>query len=206
MRARRGRAGWARVAVAVAWLLLVGCGESLPEAVSNEPMQGAELGEALGGGGYVLYLRHATSDSSVDQGAPPEVTDCGRQRNLSRDGREQAERIGEAVDDLDIPVGEVLASPYCRTMQTAELALGEAIEEYRLLNGDDEAAVKDLVELLSDPPSRGNTWLVGHVSNIGAAADIDIPEGGTAVFAPGGDGEFALVATVPPDGWDELQD
>ena len=41
-------------------------------------------------------------------------------------GRDEARRIGVAIKRLEIPVGEVMASPFCRTMETAQLIFGRA--------------------------------------------------------------------------------
>jgi phosphohistidine phosphatase SixA len=193
------------VAVLIVCLAVVaGCTDVAPPEVSAAPLEGAALGEALQRGGYVLFWRHTTSDGSHDQGAPPQVTDCGRQRNLSSSGRADAERVGDAMRRVGVAVGDVRASPFCRTVDTATLAFGDVTEDDRLLQGESAASAAALAELLSQRPSRGNTVLVGHVGNIGAAAGIHIEEGEVAVFAPGGDGDFALVATVGVDGWDDL--
>jgi phosphohistidine phosphatase SixA len=42
-------------------------------------------------------------------------------RQLSAKGRAAAQRIGAAIRRLDIPIGRVLASEYCRTRETARL-------------------------------------------------------------------------------------
>jgi len=46
--------------------------------------------------------------------------------NLSRRGQEQAKRLGDTFRARGIPVGDVLASPYCRAMDTGKLAFGRA--------------------------------------------------------------------------------
>lgn len=48
--------------------------------------------------------------------------ECSTQRNLDATGRAQARRIGEALRAQGVRVGAVLASEWCRTMETAELA------------------------------------------------------------------------------------
>lgn len=192
---------------AVALALLAGCGQEPPPAVTAEPLEGPALVEALTRGGYVLFLRHATTDSSYDQGAPPQVTDCGRQRNLSTIGREESERIGGHIRDLGIAVGEVRASPYCRTVDTATLAFGDdVVEDERLLSGESSATAAALDVLLAERPERGNTVLVGHGSNLGAATGVDVAEAEMAVFAPLADEGYALVARIPFDAWAALAD
>ena len=52
--------------------------------------------------------------------------DCAHQRNLTDGGRADARAIGAAIRSLGIPIGEVLASPFCRTRETAELIFGRA--------------------------------------------------------------------------------
>jgi phosphohistidine phosphatase SixA len=49
---------------------------------------------------------------------------AARQRNLTDGGRADARAIGAAIRSLGIPIGEVLASPFCRTRETAELIFG----------------------------------------------------------------------------------
>jgi hypothetical protein len=78
------------------------------------------LAERLRRGGYVLAFRHAATGSETDSGG--DLRDCSRQRNLSAEGRDQARGIASAFERLGIPVGAVLASPYCRTRETARLA------------------------------------------------------------------------------------
>jgi hypothetical protein len=76
--------------------------------------------QALRGGGVVLF-RHAIAPGGGD---PPgmRLGDCATQRNLDDAGRTQARRIGEAFRRAGIGVGSVLASAWCRTLETAELA------------------------------------------------------------------------------------
>ena len=81
--------------------------------------------ERLRRGGYVLAFRHAATDFSMTD-TTRDLRDCSRQRNLSAQGRRQARTIGISFRRLGIPVGRVLASPYCRTRQTARLAFGRA--------------------------------------------------------------------------------
>src|SRR5918992_1485576 len=89
--------------------------------------------EGLRRGGYVLALRHAATDFSMSD-TTRDLRDCSRQRNLSAEGRRQARSIGSAFRRLGIPVGVVLASPYCRTRETARLAFGRARSSRDLLS------------------------------------------------------------------------
>lgn len=185
-------------------LLVAGCGGlSAPEP--EGPLTGERLVEALRDGGLVLYLRHTATDDAPD-GLP--TVECARQRQLTDAGRRDAREIGAAIRELEIPVGTVLASPYCRTRETAELAFREVEETDVLLPiptgpAGEERGRQQLRELLSAEPEDGNTFLVGHVTNLRLAADASPEEGGTVVFRPVGDG-FLIVGEVRPGGWQRL--
>lgn len=196
----------ARLLLAV--LLLTGCsGLAAPEP--EGPLTGDALVEALEDGGLVVYLRHAITDGDAPDGLPTDP--CSQQRGLTEEGRQQARDIGAAVRALAIPIGEVLASPYCRTVDTAQLAFGRVERSEVLLpipRGADgeERGKAQLTELLSTEPSDGNTVLVGHVTNLRLAVDATPEEGGAVVLRPDGDGRFLLVAEIAPGAWQRLAD
>ena len=96
-------------------------------ALAAAPTHAEEaLWDALRGGGHVLYIRHSQTTPGV--GDPPgfRLEDCSTQRNLSDEGRAQARRMGEALRQKSVPIGEVLSSPWCRCVETAQLAFGRA--------------------------------------------------------------------------------
>ncbi|MBK7470586.1 MAG: histidine phosphatase family protein [Betaproteobacteria bacterium] len=74
--------------------------------------------------GYIIYFRHTATDFSQNDEKMRDFDDCANQRNLTDAGREQAKKIAAAWRGLNIPVGRVLASPYCRTREVAQLAFG----------------------------------------------------------------------------------
>src|SRR5687767_15994385 len=86
----------------------------------------AQLIEKLRAGGYVLYLRHTSTDFGQNDSRMKGYEDCENQRNLTDKGRDEARAIASHMKRLKIPVGAVLASPFCRTMETARLAFGKA--------------------------------------------------------------------------------
>jgi phosphohistidine phosphatase SixA len=118
---------------------------------------------------------------------------------------------GEAVRRLDVPVGRVLASPFCRTLETAQLAFGDVGTADALLalasvgdegSPDRERTLEAARALAAEVPQGGtNTVLVGHVSTFEPLASTAPEEGGTVVLAPDGDGGFEVVGEVPPGGW-----
>jgi phosphohistidine phosphatase SixA len=192
-------------------LLLAGCGGA--DAPSNAQLDAVQLVRALQDGGYVVYLRHAATDQSEEDAGVVDLDDCSTQRNLSERGIGQAHEIGRAFRDLAIPLGDVLASEYCRTRQTAELAFGRAEAEPSVTgfpNDDDPdytSRVRKTRELLGRRPVAGeNTMLVAHIKNIEAAADISIDEGELAVFQPLGGTRFRYRGRIPAEAWPQLVD
>lgn len=200
---RRG----ASAVLLVAAALTASCG-ALSEPETVQPLAGTALVEALREGGHVLYLRHtATPPDDVD--LPDPLGDCSRQRLLSDAGRADAAALGRAVRELGVPVGEVRASPFCRTLDTARLAFGGEVRTDDALvspapDGDGREATTDALRArLRTVPDDGNTVLVGHLTNLRLLGRASPEEGGTVVFRPDGDG-FTLVGQVPPQGWQEL--
>lgn len=191
-------------------LLAAGCGGASALA-TEEPLGPVQLVQALQEGGLVVYLRHAATDRSQEDTQTSDLTQCEGQRNLTDAGREQARLIGESFRKLEIPVGEVRSSEYCRTRETAELAFGE-VELERGLTGfpnEDEpdfaARVESTRELLGREPAAGqNTVLVAHVKNLEAAAAISIEEGELSVFEPLSGGEFRHLGDLPASAWPQL--
>jgi phosphohistidine phosphatase SixA len=103
----------------------------------------------LRAGGVVFAMRHALAPGTFD---PPGFTlaDCRSQRNLSDEGRAQARRIGERLKAAALRPARVRSSPWCRCLDTAELAFGSA-ERWAALGspaGSNEATNADhLAEL-----------------------------------------------------------
>jgi broad specificity phosphatase PhoE len=167
-------------------------------------------GDALVGdlrdGGYVLVFRHTATETRIDE--QESLRSCSRQRNLSADGRAQAREIGEAIRGLEIPIGDVRASPMCRTRDTAELAFGRVTTDRRLISPgvigtveDDDRRARQLRELVDTPPPEGtNTIIVTHTGTIGAALDESLDEGEMLAYEDG-----RLAGRVKPDEWASLR-
>jgi broad specificity phosphatase PhoE len=82
------------------------------------------LWKLVAGGGQVLFIRHAETTPGAGDPLGFRLEDCATQRNLSAAGREQARRMGAEFKRRGIPIGEILASPWCRCIDTARLAFG----------------------------------------------------------------------------------
>jgi broad specificity phosphatase PhoE len=162
--------------------------------------------ERLREGGYVVTFRHAATDSGVD--TTDDLSDCSRQRNLNAEGRRQSREIGRAFERLGIPVGRVLASPFCRTRDTARLAFGRVRPSRALLSVEffaspREGRRKGLRRVLRAKPRAGtNTVLVTHGSAILEAIGAEPEEGDAVIVEPGrGKRGYAVVADVTAEEW-----
>ena len=154
-----------------------------------------KLWEILKRGGQVVLVRHTITDPGA--GDPPgmRLEDCATQRNLSDEGRAHARRIGEAFRKRQVPVGRVLSSPWCRCVETAQLAFGRAEVSEPLSNlfGRPQnrerqmAAMKKL--LVKTEP---NLVLVSHGSTISALTGISPSTGEMVILAPGAGGSCTV--------------
>jgi hypothetical protein len=108
-------------------LVAIGFGATPTSAQQTTPgtiFPESDLIDALRRGGCVIYFRHAATNPEQADTIDPRLGRCEAQRNLSPDGRRMAAEIGGAFKTLRIPVGKVVSSPYCRTVDTAMLAFG----------------------------------------------------------------------------------
>jgi len=184
-------------------------------AAALPPFGSARAGtllRALRAGGLVIYFRHSLT---IRAGQPDnDLSSCADQRNLTEEGRDLARRIGEAIRALNVPIGSVLASPYCRCFETAQLAFGRhAIAAFLETNGDpdDPAERARLAELAATlrmpPPAGGNTALVAHGNNLVGLTKwhgyppLRIAEAEAVVFRPRGDGAADVLGTVAGTAW-----
>jgi len=181
-------------------------------AEPTPPLTGAALRDALLRGGYVLYFRHAATDFGQNDDKMTGYEDCAQQRNLTDRGRADARAIGAALKRLRIPVTTVLASPFCRTRETAELVFGHATADARVRGGpartDDAQRYAALKALLSTPvPTGGNVAIVSHGNPFHALAGPPyLAEGEMAVIEPlGAPQGFRIVGKVTADGWESLR-
>ncbi|KAA3630711.1 MAG: hypothetical protein DWQ08_05845 [Proteobacteria bacterium] len=182
-------------------------------------LDGRELVKALRAGGYNIYFRHAQTDWSRGDDIRDEsdIPSCdgSRVRQLSDEGRMTAAAIGSAIRELRIPVVRILASPYCRTMETArQMELGEVESTEDLMNlrsasfvgGRDAVIARARKLLASRPPAAGNAIYVAHGNVARHATPVYPGEAEGVVFHPDGRGGFDLVARITPPEWARLAD
>jgi len=178
-------------------------------ALPAKPVSGPELLSELRKGGYVIYFRHTSTDFSRDDTRSKSDDDCDNQRPLTDKGREEARSIGAAFKELKIPVGKILASPRCRTMETALLAFGPPEKSPEARAGPASPGSEDryapLRALLSTPVKPGaNVVIASHGNPFYATAGAPyLAEGEAAVVKPLGK-DFMIVARVRHDHWRAL--
>jgi phosphohistidine phosphatase SixA len=189
----------------VAWAVAVAAADDPSPALA-----GPALRAALLRGGYVLYFRHAATDFGQSDERMTGFEDCARQRNLTDAGRADARAIGAQIRRLQVPIADVLASPFCRTRETAELIFGRARVDLRVRGGpalpDDAQRYADLRALLTTPLRTGaNLAIVSHGNPLRALAGPPyLEEGEAAVIEPRGADGFRIVAKIRPGAWSAL--
>ena len=151
-------------------------------------------------GGFIFYARHG--EATVGSDLPYlNFQNCLTQRNLSEKGRRQAIYYGEMLHYLQIPIKyPVSASPFCRAIETAQLAFGSGnvqvnpfwVEIYRL-NGnlpiiDRQRILNNLQSVLETIPEQGkNKVIIAHSFPEGGGLG-QLPDMETVIIKPRGEG------------------
>ena len=181
------------------WLLLF----STSFSQAQEPL----LIERLQQGGLNIFFRHAITPGKdpVKFNPPTERPhDCSSgSRQLNDEGREQSRRIGQRIKELNIPIGEVYSSSFCRCEETAKLAFDRLtttdwlVVRPGVFKPDLDRALRSIPTqgFFNKVPSGKNNVFVGHgvtftqgvlSSDWGLTqARIFLEEGEAAVFEPG---------------------
>lgn len=188
----------------------------LPVMASSQPLPPhPEWIDDLRLGGYVIVLRHgATSDQA--NADPMSRKNVSAQRQLTEQGRAQAESIGASMRKLKIPVGLVLTSTTQRAVDTGTLlGFGEVTATLDLTESGREVApdennrcaqaFRNLVA--ARPPADNNLVIVSHKPNIIDAFGkdwLDVREGEATVFEPDGHGGYKLIVRIQASEWRKL--
>lgn len=200
----RARAGGPGVRAAVAMAVLLAAVGAAGEAAAQQtapPRVDAEALERLRRGGLVLACRHAITDPDAPRAGDPFAT-----RPITGEGERQAARLGELVRALGVPIGDVLTSPFHRTLRTAELAFGGAEISAALWTSDGQPR-EGLGPLLASPPSRGNRVLMTHQGILYGRLPVprgSIAEGDCVVVEPLGASGFSILAQASNEDWERL--
>jgi phosphohistidine phosphatase SixA len=175
--------------------------------LENRKLSSTELSERLSKGGLVILMRHERTEvpSLGDQSYSP-PSDCTVQRNLSVAGVAGSAETGVAIRVLGWPIGKVLVSPMCRSMETARYMFGRYEIEPRLMHHDNTpernvtVSGRELNHLLATIPRGGtdNTVLVSHIGNIYFAVGLTLSEGEFGVLERQENGSYVILGTIDP--------
>ncbi|EHJ94320.1 histidine phosphatase family protein [Vreelandella boliviensis] len=159
---------------------------------------------ALQEGGLVILMRHSLAPGIGD---PPgfERGHCETQRNLSAQGRVQAEATGRAFRERNIPIASVYSSRWCRSLDTAELmALGIVepapwLDSFFRGRGDQASITQTAQQQIAAWQGPGNLLLITHQVNITALVGSGVGSGEMIVVNPAG-GRLQVVGRLNVSG------
>jgi phosphohistidine phosphatase SixA len=149
----------------------------------------------------VALFRHARAPGTGDT-ASFRLDDCSTQRNLSEEGRRQAQQIGDEFRARQVPVERVLSSRWCRALDTARLAFGPMAQPSPLLDSffsgrvQEPAQTQAVRRIIEGWRPTGVLVLVTHQVNITALTGIFPSEGEMLVLKPRPDSGFDVVGRV----------
>ncbi|PWR00383.1 histidine phosphatase family protein [Leucothrix pacifica] len=180
----------------------------LVAADTQKALSAPELIAALQSGGHIIYMRHGETNVTERDNHTDTFKHCDNQRNLSKSGREQLKEIGTIIEDLKIPIGNVLSSPYCRTKETAQLTFGKySVEpdlQFSIGKNKQEASrlgKQLLAMMLNSGVEHNNHVFVGHTANLKDGLNVwPKPEGVVVVFKKRGD-DIIFKGMIKPDEW-----
>lgn len=166
-------------------------------AVALFAAQAASATEAgwalLRNGGQVVLLRHAAAPGVGDP-ANFDIEKCNTQRNLSDAGRQQARKIGALFAARAAPVERILASRWCRTLETARLAFGagrveafEPLDTFAPDSATKDAQTAAVMAEIRDWSGSGNLVMVTHEANITALTGQSSRDAEAIIVRPDGD-------------------
>jgi phosphohistidine phosphatase SixA len=193
-----------RARTALQILLLVAGGAA--SAVAQQPKGVLGIAEARRGG-VVIACRHAITESADEDEKTLEYDDPSTQRRLSAEGERQAEALGKAFRDLQIPVGEVIASPMQRARRTAELAFGSAqLDSSWHTRGNYYGGPKRerRAETLGRPVDGGTRVIISHIETMYSVLPSvrgELEEGDCVVVRPRGGSQYDVIGVVPWRSW-----
>ena len=119
-------------------------------------------------GGKLIFIRHAYAPGSGDPNNF-NLNDCSTQRNLNKDGINQAKNIGKFFKKNKIKIFKVFSSEWCRCKETAKIAFND-FSTKNFLNSfyspefqkNKSKQVKELSDYVRNFNSKKNLILITH--------------------------------------------
>ena len=149
-------------------------------------------------GGKLIFIRHAYAPGSGDPNNF-NLNDCSTQRNISDNGRKQAQNIGEFFRKNKIKIDKVLSSEWCRCKETAKIAFKD-FSTISFLNSfysskfakNKKKQIKALNDYIKKFESNKNLILITHYVLISEVLDY-APSSGEIVVS---DKNFNMVGSI----------
>lgn len=163
--------------------------------------------EAARRGGVTMVCRHGITDPADENETTLRYDDPSTQRRLSARGERQSQALGAAFRALQLPIGDVIASPMQRAARTAELAFGRVERDSAWhTRGEDFSGWKmeRRLKTLGAPPPRGTRVVVSHIGTIYSVLPSirgQLEEGDCAIVRPRTRDTFDVVGVVPWSAW-----
>ncbi len=134
-------------------------------------------------GKKIVFIRHAIAPGNGDPNNF-DINDCNTQRNLDKNGIEQAKKIGLFFQNNKIKVDKVLSSAWCRCKDTAKYAFHN-FETLNALNSfyderfaaNEAKQIKDLKNYIKNWNSDKNLVLITHFVVISSILNIGSSSG-----------------------------
>lgn len=149
-------------------------------------------------GGYIVYVLHGSigrcerpNEEALLRSGGFRLDECATQRNLTDEGRAKVQEAGAVFWSLNMAVGEILASRFCRTLETARLFFAEEPTPADDLKPDAVTVEPGRAEALrawfQEPPAAGTNAVV-VAGGMMAALDGTQPDDGEALVYQSGIG------------------
>ena len=149
-------------------------------------------------GGKLIFIRHAYAPGNGDPNNF-NLNDCSTQRNLNKEGREQAKYIGKFFEENNIKIYKVLSSEWCRCKETAKIAF-KNFSTNNFLNSfysskyakNKDKQIKALNDYIRNFQSDKNLILITHYVLISEVLDY-APSSGEIVVS---DKNFNMIGSI----------
>jgi hypothetical protein len=163
------------------------------------PERDYEWGQKIAKGGYILHFRHAQREKWTDvtafdaiellKGYNPETIPFKRATCLTERGMHEAKLIGSVFEATNVKVDQIISSPSCRSVQTAQLAFGRIdsianslLHRTAMVDRQHLEFNKDLRKRILDlkPAAGKNAVLSGHggTLRLDSGVVVDVNETG----------------------------
>jgi len=165
--------------------------------------KGTTSWEALKSGKAIAIMRHALAPGFGDP-AEFDLSECSTQRNLSPQGRGQAQRIGDIFRSHGILQAQVITSDWCRCKDTASLLqLGEPtvapmLNSFFQNRGNAASQTEQLQEAVTQWLTEADSIrvLVTHQVNISALTGRGVGSGDIQIITIDEDGGFVVLEQI----------